>query len=96
MPRLCENKIMDPHWGLKYIFEERKIQIKNDLKRVVGVSLDDSRSLTGVDPGHCATYYIAKDTVRVTLCYYNKNREMENLCTALLLNNGKMLCVRER
>lgn len=69
------------------------IQIINNSKYVIYVIFHDppSRLAIALDPGHCGVYPIIKDTVRVTLSYYQKDREMKDLCTQCLFNKGRLL-----
>ena len=69
----------------------------NDSNSIVYVTIWDGvlPIVTGVNPGYSALYDIVPGHTRVTLSCYNKNREMEDLCTKLLLKKRCNLRVRD-
>ena len=77
-----------------YLFGgEKTIRIINNSNFILYVTLHDDTRLRAVDPGHHSVIFIVNDTVRVTIWYYAKNREMRDLCSGCLFNNGRVLHV---
>ena len=72
---------------------EKTIRIINNSNFIIYVTLHDDTRLRAVDPGHHSVIFIVNDTVRVTIWYYAKNREMQDLCSGCLFNNGRVLHV---
>ena len=78
----------------RLILEEIKaIYIVNRSKTILYVILDNLKSVSAVDPGQSVLFSIARESVRVTISYYTKNKDMQDLCTNNLLNSGRRLCV---
>lgn len=73
------------------------IVIVNESKKIIQVTVYYPRSVTAVDIGVCAVYDVPNDNgaLRLTLSFYGESREMENLCTNCLFNNGRILHVRD-
>lgn len=71
----------------------QEIQIINESKKILYVTLDDLQAVTGVDPKTYVFYPFTKNVVLVSISYYGEDREMTSLCHKLLLNPGKALQV---
>ncbi len=93
MPKVHQEELLNPDWGLRWYWGENEIQIVNDSKRtIIYVDIDDaSHQVTSVDPGKYAVYPISQNTVRVTLSYYATNGDMIDMCTMRRLNKGRRL-----
>ncbi len=73
---------------------EKIIQIINNSNVILYVTLQDGTSSIGaVDPKRTAVLSIANDTVRTTIRFYDSDREMKDLCSGCLFNNGRVLRV---
>ncbi len=73
---------------------EKTIQIINDSKVIIYVTVHDNTSpLRALDPKRRSVIFIANDTERMTIRYYDKNREIKDLCSGCLFNNGRVLRV---
>ncbi len=94
MPRLLrEDYINLEPWERWFREEIKAIYVVNKSKTILYVFLDNLASVSAVDPGKSVLYPIAKESVRVTIRYYTKDRDMQDLCTNNLLNNGRCLRV---
>ena len=73
---------------------EKTIQIINDSKVIIYLTVHDNTSpLRALDPKRRSVIFIANDTMRMTIRYYDKSREMKDLCSACLFNDGSVLRV---
>ena len=82
------------HLQLFRLVGKKIIQIINDSKVIIYVTVHDNTSpLRALDPKRRSVIFIANDTMRMTIRYYDKSREMKDLCSACLFNDGSVLRV---
>lgn len=73
---------------------EKTIQIINDSNVIIYVTVHDNTSpLRAVGPKRRTALFIAKDTMRMTISYYDKSGEMKDMCSACLFNDGSVIRV---
>lgn len=73
--------VTDPNnCGLKWVWSDMEIEIRNGSRNVVYVTLDDPYSYSAVDIGGWTVYHITQKTTMVTLSYYTKDRDLQTIC----------------
>ena len=75
---------------------EPEIHIINDSKKIIYVTIYDTQSNPpkALDPGRQGVLPLSKDTIRLTVSYYDKNHEMQYLCNKMLLNKGRLIRIK--